>query len=163
MLPTPSEAGRSEGISSPSTLSKLGRSQCPPGEEGEPQALPRRMLAWLFPRTRIWGAGWGHCWAPHPVVMSPQTGQEPMCWRKPLGQGWGSARKGEQAQRSGGSQQPQGPHCAQKGPGWGVPPLPEPPTVGCGRVSHAGSLNPSLSQPGSWGSGLWGSVPRGHG
>lgn len=75
--------------------------------------------AMALPKNQDLGSRLGSPLGPHPVVRSSQTGQEPTCWRKPLEQGWGSARKGEQAQRSRGSQQPQGPHCAQHSPAWG--------------------------------------------
>lgn len=93
-----------------------------------------------------------------PPDKSPCAGESP----------WGRAEaqqgRGSRLRDPGDLSSPRAPTVPSRAQHGGSP-LPEPPTVGrgCGRVSHAGVLNPSLSQPGSWGSGLWGSVPHGHG
>lgn len=102
------------------------------------------MLAQLLQRTRIWGAGWGPCGEEPPDRARESPWME---------QGWGSARKGEQAQRSKGSQQPLGPSpCPALGS-----PLAEPPKVGWGCVGTVSAPHcPSQA-------GAEGSVPTGTG
>lgn len=109
----------------PACSANWGRTKCPLWEEGgsrgELQALPRQMLAWLFPRAAFREqADWRAVLGPQcGSGEHPDRGRARVSGESPFGKFWGSASpaeaphiRGKGAQRSRGSQQLHGPQCA---------------------------------------------------
>lgn len=66
---------------------QIGQEPVSPRRGGGAAGLAQTDAGMALPKNQDLGSRLGSLLGPHPVVRSPQTGQEPMCWRKPLGQG----------------------------------------------------------------------------
>lgn len=112
---------------------KTGQEPVSPRRGGGAAGIVRMYAGMVLPKSQGLRSRLGTLLGPHPVVRSPQTGQEPMCWRKPLERAGVRQGRGSGLRDPGDLSSPRAltvPSTAQHG---GAS-LPEPPTVGWGCV-----------------------------